>query len=102
MFDMKKNYCFTIDDNIRFLEEATRAHAASIFEVPYMKMLYRLHRQFAAKFQLNMFYRYEEGGFSLADAPDIFRSELEAASDWLKFSFHALQNEPPFPYLHAI
>ncbi|MFR4351837.1 MAG: hypothetical protein ACLT3H_09250 [Roseburia sp.] len=95
---MKKLYCFTLDDNIRFFEDACQAGCTSIFDAPYLGMLKRCHDRFGCKFQLNMFYSYEPDSFSLADVPDCYRQELKSNSDWLKFSFHARHNDPPFPY----
>lgn len=94
-------YCFTLDDNIRFLEEATRREYRSIFEHPYPNLLLRLHQTYGTKFQMNMYYSYTPGGFSLADVPDRWKKELEDNACWLRFSFHARHNDPPFPYEHA-
>ncbi len=94
-------YCFTLDDNIRFLEQSTKEHLASLFEHPYLAFLQKCSRTYQARFQLNMYYSYAPGGFSLADVPDCWRQELEENAGWLRFSFHALHNDPPFPYQHA-
>lgn len=91
-------YCLTIDDNIRFLEELVRGGAQSLFASPYLRMLQRLRRRFACKVQLNMFYSYSPGSFSLADCPDRFLQEFAENADWLRLSFHARHNDPPFPY----
>lgn len=93
--------CFTVDDNIRFLEESTRAGFRSIFEHPYPALLLRMHKAYGAKFQLNMYYSYEPGSFSLAEVPGCWREELEQNAHWLRFSFHARHNDPPFPYEQA-
>ena len=61
-----KNFCFTIDDNIRFLKEITEGEFESIFEYPYLSMLARLHEKFDLKIQMNLFYRL--GDFDLAKA----------------------------------
>lgn len=95
---MEKVYCFTLDDNIRFMEEACRRNVSSLFQIPYLAMLFRQHKEFGCKFQLNMFYSYYPGSFSLADFPDTYKKELKENSVWLKFSFHARHNDPPFPY----
>ena len=55
---MEKVYCFTLDDNIRFMEEACRRNVSSLFQIPYLAMLFRQHKEFGCKFQLNMFYSY--------------------------------------------
>lgn len=94
-------YCFTLDDNIRFLEEATTKGLGSVFEHPYLDFLGQMHQKYGTKFQMNMYYSYEPGGFSLADVPGCWRKELEGERDWLRFSFHALHNDPAFPYEFA-
>lgn len=94
-------YCVTLDDNIRFLEECTRQGLDSVFDHPYPALLRKLHLVYGAKFQMNMYQSYQPGGFSLADVPEVWRKELEASAHWLRFSFHARNNDPPFPYAHA-
>lgn len=91
-------YCFTIDDNIRFLEEIAATHPASLFEHPYLAMLRRLHLRYHLCVQLNTYYSYTPDSFSLADFPSNYRQEFLNNSDWLKFSFHARHNDPAFPY----
>ena len=60
-----KSYCFTVDDNIRFLKEVTQNPKGSIFEHPYMAMYQRLHQRFGLKVQLNLFYKMP--GFDLRE-----------------------------------
>lgn len=91
-------YSFTVDDNIRFFEEANKNLYHSIFEVPYLKLMQNLHHKYDCKIQLNMFYSYTPNSFSLANCSNQFRNELKQNSDWLKFSFHAKHNNPIFPY----
>ena len=50
-----KTFCFTIDDNIRFLKELTAQKPGSMFDHPYLAMLRRLHERFDLKIQLNLF-----------------------------------------------
>lgn len=94
-------YVFTLDDNIRFLEESTRYGLGSLLDHPYPAMLQAMHKKYGVKFQLNMFYSYEPGGFSLRDVPDRWRQELEENAHWLRFSFHARHNDPGYPYEHS-
>ena len=91
-------YCYTLDDNIRFLEESTRSGYQSIFQHPYMALFLEMHRKYGAKFQFNMYYSYEPGGFSLAQVPDRWRREFADNAHWLRLSFHARHNDPSFPY----
>ena len=88
-------YCFTVDDNIRFLKEIAEHEYGSIFEHPYAAMLKRLHERFDTKIQLNLFYR--TAGFDLSKMPVRYRDEWAANADWLKLSFHAdHENENPY------
>lgn len=82
-----KTFCFTVDDNIRFLKELTENNYNSIFEHPYLAMYRRLHNEFDLKVQLNLFYCMED--FDLSRMSDIYYEEFEENSDWLKFSFHS-------------
>ena len=91
-----EGYCFTLDDNIRFFEGSQGL--SSIFNHPYPRFFREMHEKYGAKFQFNLFYRYAPGGFSLDRVPDARREELESCRDWLRFSFHSLQNAPAFPY----
>ena len=90
-----KIYCFTVDDNIRFLKELTERGEKSIFDHPYAAMYRRLHEEFDLKVQLNLFYRLNE--FDLSQMSDAYYSEFEENSDWLKLSFHSdYENARPY------
>ena len=90
-----KQFCFTIDDNIRFIKELSESGAESLFDHPYPALLRRLHERFGIKIQLNLFYRME--GFDLSKASDRFKDEWQANADWLKLSFHSeLENVRPY------
>jgi len=92
-----KQFCFTIDDNIRFLKEICEEGCESIFCHPYMAMLKRLHDEFGLKVQLNLFYKTEE--FDLSDMTDRYISEWEENSGWLKLSFHSeFENVKPYEF----
>ena len=82
-----KTFCFTVDDNIRFLKEITENAYRSIFEHPYLAMYKRLHERFDLKVQLNLFYRTDD--FDLSQMSSAYRSEWEGNADWLKLSFHS-------------
>lgn len=84
---MKKAFIFTIDDNIRFLQEATQTNCESIFYHPYMKILKELHEKFGVKVQLNLFYTNES--FTLCQMSDKYKKEWSNNSHWLKLSFHS-------------
>lgn len=90
-----KNFCFTVDDNIRFLKEITEHHYASMFDHPYLAMMRRLHREFGLKVQLNLFNRMD--CFDLSQMTDAYLEEWKENSDWLKLSFHSeFENRRPY------
>lgn len=101
---MKKAY-FYIDDTIWVLRDITRQKPATLFENPFMKMLKDAHNKYGLKVQLNLFYRtdsfYGYDQFCLADVTDAYKSEFEAASDWLKMAFHAFEEFPDYPHINA-
>ena len=90
-----KTFCFTVDDNIRFLKELAGSQARSIFDHPYPALYRQLHEKYNLKVQLNLF--YEMPGFNLSQMPDRFRKEFSANAHWLKLSFHSrLENVEPY------
>lgn len=92
-----KCFCFTVDDNIRFLKELTENPADSIFAHPYLAMYQRLHEKFNLKVQLNLF--YEMPGFDLPMMTDRYTSEFRENAHWLKLSFHSKwENVKPYEF----
>lgn len=92
-----KTFCFTVDDNIRFLKEINKNRPGSIFEHPYLKMYRRLHNELNLKVQLNLF--EETDGFCLCDMTNAYISEFKENSDWLKLSFHSKkENVKPYEF----
>ena len=90
-------YCFTVDDNIRFLKELTQEDYLDIFDHPYLAMYRRLHQKFGVKVQLNLFYEMPE--FDLTQMTDRFKAQWEENADWLKLSFHSkLENVCPYEF----
>ena len=93
-----KKFCFTVDDNIRFLRELNENKHASLFDHPYLALYKRLHEKYDLCIQLNLF--YECDGFDLADMTDRYKEEWRANADWLKLSFHS-RKENVRPYEHS-
>lgn len=92
---MIKDFIFTIDDNIRFLQELTEKNAASLFSHPYTNMLRELHEVFGVKVQLNLF--YQNSSFELSQMTDKYKEEWAKNANWLKLSFHSrLENVSPY------
>ena len=95
--DLIKSFCFTVDDNIRFLKEISEEYYPSMFDHPYLSMYKRLHEEFGLKIQLNLFCRMEN--FDLSQVSDQYLEEWKANSDWLKLSFHSdRENVNPYKY----
>lgn len=101
---MKKLAYFFFDDVIWTLRDLARERPASIFDHFFLKDLKHHHEAYGAKFQLNLFYRtdfyYGNDEFTLADMPDAYKAEFEAASDWLKFAVHSKQEFPDYPFVN--
>lgn len=102
---MTKKAFFYIDDTIWALRDVTRERPASLFDNPFFNMLKKAHDTYGIKIQLNLFYRtssfYGNDDFSLSDVTDAYKSEWEAASDWLKLGFHAKEEFPDYPHINA-
>ena len=101
---MKKTFFF-IDDVIWTLRDLTEKRPKSIYDHPFIAMLYDAHKKYGLKVQLNLFNRtdffYLGKEFTLADMTDAYKSEFEDASDWLRLAFHAKQEFPGYPYANA-
>lgn len=90
-----KKFCFTVDDNIRFLKDLAEKEYDSIFDHPYLGMYRQLHESFGLKVQLNLFFQME--GFDLRQMPIRYLSQFQANAHWLKLSFHSrLENVRPY------
>ena len=92
-----KCFCFTVDDNIRFLKELTQQPRDSIFDHPYLAMYQQFHEKFGLKVQLNLFYEMPE--FDLSMVTNRYYEQFQANADWLKMSFHSQwENERPYEF----
>lgn len=96
-----KTFCFTVDDNLRFLRETVQNQYNSIFDHPYLALYRSFHEKFNMKIHLNLFYKEQEhDDFDLSQIPDRYRTQWEEASLWLKLSFHSRWNNEQ-PYEHS-
>jgi hypothetical protein len=94
-------YRFSLDDNILFLKDI-HLHAekyGSIFDNPYLGFLKHVHELYGTKIHINIYYQTE--GFNLSQLTGKFKPEWKENAGWLRLSFHALQNDPDRPYIHA-
>jgi hypothetical protein len=96
-----KKYRMSLDDNIWFLKDIAEKcdKYKSIFDNPYLQLYKRVHDTYGTKIHVNIYYQTQ--GFNLTQMPDKFKDEWKHNSDWLKLSFHALQDKPDSPYLNA-
>jgi len=92
-------YRFAIDDNIFFLRDIAQHGYRSLFDCHYLDMLRKLHRQYQARFVLNVYFATD--GFDLTQFPDRYRKEWQDNADWLKLAFHARANDPSRLYQYA-
>ncbi|MGQ9513710.1 MAG: hypothetical protein ACUVTL_01435 [Thermoproteota archaeon] len=99
--DSIKRYRFSTDDNILFLKDLAinSSKYESIFENEYMAFWKEMQDRYGLKIQFNIYYQTE--GFNLSQMPSKYRSEWQENSDWIRLTFHALQNDPPNPYISA-
>ena len=93
---MKLKFRFSVDDNIWFLKDIANNNYKSIFENEYLNFYKYLHDTYNVKIQFNIFYCTE--GFNLSQMTDSYKEEWNKNSDWLKLSFHSLQEDPSKPY----
>ena len=100
-----KYYFSFIDDVIWVLRDLTRNKPDGLFSHPFFKILKNAHDKYDYKVQLNLFYRtdyyYGMDEFNLSEVTDAYKEEFEAASDWLKFSFHSYQEFPDYPHINS-
>ena len=89
-------YRFSVDDNVLFLRDIARQRPRSLFDHPYLGFWRRMHERYGARIQFNIYYQCE--GFDLREMPDQYRSQWEECADWIRLTFHALQDEPARPY----
>ena len=94
-------YRFSIDDNIEFLKDLGLHHEdyPSLFDHWYLAFWREMHREYGAKFHFNIYYQTD--GFDLTQMPDKWKEEWQANADWLRLTFHALQDKPDRPYRNA-
>jgi hypothetical protein len=95
----RKRYRFSIDDNIQFLKDLGLGNYDSLFDHWYMAFWREMHRRFGAKIHINIY--YQTAGFNLTQMPERYKGEWQANADWLRLTFHALQDKPDRIYQNA-
>ena len=99
--DFTNKYRLSLDDNIWFLKDVSEnaRQYKSIFENPYLALLKEVHETYGTRIHINIYYQTE--GFNLSQMTTGFRNEWRENAEWLRLSFHALQNDPDLPYINA-
>ena len=98
----RRYHCY-IDDHSFVFTELARQRPKYAFDHFYLAGLKKIHDETGFKVTLNSFYRndHDKDGFLLKEMPDVWKSEFEENSDWLKFSFHSYSEFPDRPYLES-
>ncbi|MEG0910504.1 MAG: hypothetical protein RSB47_05235 [Ruthenibacterium sp.] len=99
--DGYKKYRLTVDDVIWSLEDIYRKKYASIFENPFFAMLRQLHEQYDTQIQMHLYFQNDDNSFNLTMFPTLYKPEFAANANWLRFTFHAFQDQPDSPYRDA-
>jgi len=99
----RPRYRFSVDDNVEFLKDlGTRPEDyPSLFDHWYLAFWRRMHQGFGAKIHLNIYYQTVEQDFTLVQLPQKWSEEWHASADWLRLTFHALQDMPARIYKDA-
>jgi hypothetical protein len=94
-------YRLSLDDNIWFLRDISNnsIRYKSIFENPYLAFFKQIHDTYGTKVHINIYFQTDR--FNLSQMTAKYKSEWKDNSNWLRLSFHALQNDPDRPYTNA-
>lgn len=102
-------YHISVDDCIVFLQDLNQKNYQSIFENEFLSFIQSIHNQYQTCFSLNLFFSNQTSQnfktsfplFTLKDMKDQYKKEFIANASWLKLSFHAKYENPPFPYQNS-
>ena len=98
-----RTYALGVDDVILCLRNIwrNREHYRSLFDDPFLATYRDLHEAYGTHVHMHLYYRTVEGDFDLSMFPDKYKEEFRRNADWLRFTFHALCDEPDSPYKNA-
>lgn len=101
--DGYKTYRLGVDDVIRCFENIYlhQDEYTSIFDDPYLKIFYDLHKEYGTYVHMHIYYQTDDGTFNLSMFPEKYKEEFKANGNWLKFTFHAKADHPDSPYKYA-
>jgi len=97
LYDRKSfpRYRFSVDDVIWCFTEVARGQDryASIFDHWFFAVFKKLHKDYGACVQMNIYYEDPQAGFDLTQFPDRYKAEWRDNAQWLRLSFHARSND---------
>ena len=98
-----RTYALGVDDVILCLKNIwqNQDRFTSLFDDPFLATYRDLHETFGTHVHMHVYYQTVDGSFNLSMFPDKYKAEFRANADWLRFSFHALADEPDSPYKNA-
>lgn len=99
--------CFYIDDVIFCFQDLAATKPKSIWDHFYFAAFKEAHEKYGLKVQMNIFYQGDffygvaSAKFTLAQMPDTWKAEFQAAKDWLRFGFHSYSEFPDYPWINS-
>ncbi len=100
----QKRYRFSLDDNVLFLSDIAKEPGsfASLFDHWYLGFWRKMNREYGTKVHVNIYYQEcygvlpkgQDAWFNLSRFPDKYKDEWQANADWLRLTFHALEDKP--------
>ena len=83
-----KTVHFSVDDTLHLLSDLKKLDGESVFHHPVLSFFKKLHERYSLRVS---FYVFEEfDGFNLADVSEQHTKEFQDNSDWMRFGFHAV------------
>ena len=98
-----KTYRVGVDDVIWCFENIYnhQDEYESIFDDPFLALYRDLHNQYGCHVHMHVYYETVDKKFNLSMFPDKYKSEFQANSNWLRFTFHSRCDFPDSPYKNA-
>lgn len=84
----------SIDDTILIFKDLVENEYNSIFENPTLKWCKEIHDKYGVV--MTFYVYFESNEFNLTAAPDKFKTEFETNSNWLRFGFHAINDNTEY------
>lgn len=84
------NFHFSVDDCISCFYDLVTNNRASIYDNPFFAQIKAFHDTYGVKVTLYCFLHDSDcdEDFRLSDMPNTWKTEFQAAKDWMRFAFH--------------